>query len=337
MGTSLERCDVMGYNTLKLYGKQTCDYLYIQSDAVNSSDFSYVDSEPQTWNENTILLSTFDRSFVGGNSKILEDLRGYEIRRRKESDPYSEHITSLKGNDNNLSKLIIDYGVKNSSDYTYYLYPNLSDKNNSVTPLPLVTQPVSTKWNYWSLLVVQESDEDNVFYLDKLFKFEFNLNVGDMNNNAVISINQNFTPYPTVQYGNSNYWSGSLTSLCGFITCTEGEYVNSIDTINELKGLTTDGKRKFLKDIDGNMWEVKIASSITISTNNSSIEKIKSINISWVEVADASGISIINNPNKSLQEWILTKTGAAIPYKEYIWDDNEIWNDDYIWTESDTE
>lgn len=49
-----------------------------------------------------------------------------------------------------------------------------------------------------------------------------------------------------------------MTSLCGFITCTEGEYVNSIDAINELKGLTTDGKRKFLKDIDGNMWEVKI-------------------------------------------------------------------------------
>lgn len=324
----------MGYNTLKLCGGQTCDYLYIQSDAVDASDFSFVNSEPQSWGENTVLLSTFDSNFVGGNSKILDDLRGYEIRRRKDTEAYSDYITTLKETNNDMSKLILDYAVKNNSEYTYYLYPSLDNNTVGITPLPLVTQSVSTKWNYWSLLVVDETEEDKLFYLDKLFKFQFNVDIGDMSNNASISINQNFTPYPTIQYGASNYWSGSLTSLCGIVTCTDNQYIQTIDAINELKALTTDGKRKFLKDIDGNMWEVKITSPITISTNNESIGKLKSVTISWSEVADTSGVSIINNPNKSLQEWVLTKTGEIVPYKEYVWDDNSFWNDDYTWTES---
>ena len=116
---------------------------------------------------------------------------------------------------------------------------------------PSITETVKTNWKYWSLLIVDETEEENVFYLNKLFKFELNLTVDDMNNNASISVMQNFTKYPTIQYGTANYWSGSLSALCGFISCDDVNYIQTPSMINELKSLTSDTRRKFLKDMDG--------------------------------------------------------------------------------------
>lgn len=326
----------MGYNKIKLGGGQICDYLYIQSGEVDKSKFNVVNSEPLQWQSSTIMLSTFnDGKLTAGNSSLLGNIVGYELRRRKGSNAYSEYVTTIKETDNNTSKLVLDYAATNNSDYTYYLYPSVQNEDNNIEMLPMITESVITKWNYWSLLVVDETEVENVYYIDKIFKFGLNLDVGEMSNNAVISVNQNFTPYPTIQYGASNYWSGSLSSLAGIVTCTENKYIQPINAINELKALTSDGKRKFLKDTDGNLFEVKIVSPISISTNSTSIQNVKTVKISWAEVADTLGVSIVNNPDKSLDEWILTETGEVVPYKEYVWDDNATWDDNYIWTESD--
>ena len=72
-----------------------------------------------------------------------------------------------------------------------------------------------------------------------------------MSNNAVVSVLQNFTKYPTVQYGTANYWSGGLSALCGYVSCVDGNYIQTPNMIEELKKLTSDTRRKFLKDIDG--------------------------------------------------------------------------------------
>ena len=157
-----------------------------------------------------------------------------------------------------------------------------------------------------------------------------------MSNNAVVSINQNFTKHPTIHYGTANYWSSTLTSLCGFISCAnDSEYIQTPNMIEELKSLTSDTRRKFLKDIHGNIWEVKITAPINISTDDRTLERIKTIKISWSEVGDAKGVSIINNPSIPTTSWVLTESGEAVPYISYIWDDQYKWDDSFRWTERD--
>lgn len=324
----------MGYSTIILNGNQTCDYLHIQNTPVNASEVGYVNVEPNQWNDNTLLFAKFNNDLVAGDSKLTGSIVGYEIRRKKGASQYTEYVGTIKGTADELKaqKFIIDYMVKNNSDYTYYLFPATTISESGVVLSPSITDEVKTDWGYWSLLVVDETDEENVFYLNKMFKFELNLQTGERNNNAVVSVIQNFTKHPTVQYGMSNYWGSDLTSLCGFISCNNVDYVQTPNMTEELKALTSDTRRKFLKDIDGNVWEVKIAAPINISTDDNTLQRVKTAKVSWVEVGDASGISIINNPNIPATSWLLTETGEALPYVDYVWDEHYKWNNSYRWT-----
>lgn len=326
----------MGYNKIILGGNQVCDYLYVSESQIEQSKFQYINAEPAKWDPNTLMLAKFnDEDMSAGNSSLTENIKGYEIRRKSGNNLYTEYVGTVKENEEDKSKTkryIIDYMVKNNTDYSYYLYPSVGHSTNGILLTPSITEEVKTDWGYWSLLVVDESDEDNVFYLNKMFKFELNVAVDSMSNNATVSVLQNFTKYPTIQYGTSNYWSGGLSALCGYVSCVDSSYVQTPNMIDELKKLTSDTRRKFLKDIEGNIWEVKITASIDIAEEYSAIQSVKSVKINWTEVGEVSEISIINNPNAPTTSWVLTESGEAVPYMDYVWDNDSYWNSSHRWT-----
>ena len=325
----------MGYNKITLGGNQICDYIYVTKSLVEQSPYRYINVEPNNWEPDTLMLAKFnEKDMSAGNSSLVDNIEGYEIRRKSGDDLYTEYVGTIKEDPekSEVNKFMIDYMVKNNTDYTYYLYPSTTHSGNGIVLYPSITNEVRTDWGYWSLLVVDESDEDNVFYLNKMFKFELNLSTDAMNNNAVVSVLQNFTKYPTVQYGTANYWSGGLSALCGYVSCNDSSYVQTPNMIEELKKLTSDTRRKFLKDIDGNIWEVKITSPISVSEEYRAIQSVKSVKIDWTEVGEVSGISIINNPEAVTTSWILTETGEVVPYMDYVWDDKSRWINSYKWT-----
>ena len=325
----------MAYSKITLYGRQTCDYLYIQDSAVSADDFYNVNDEPLDWNQNTSLYANFnnkDSRLAAGDSAIIGTINGYEVYRRKYNESHAEYIGTIQKDEKNISDLMIDYAVKNGVDYTYYLYPNTDTSKSGTILSPFVTKQLAIDVPYWSLLIVDETDEENVFYLDKMFKFELNLQVGDMTNNADMAISRNFTKYPTVQYGSSNYWSGSLSALCGFIASNCVDYIQTPNMIDELKSISSDTRRKFLKDTEGNLWEVDISSPINMTIENTTLQAIKTWTFNWVEVGDTAGVSIINNPTKAAIDWMLTESGETIPYFTYQWGEQYIWDNSYLWT-----
>ena len=332
----------MAYNKITLYGNQICDYVYIQSDDSKLDNLDNVSGEPTAWSENTIFFADFnnpEHRLSAGNSELIGSIDKYEIRRKKYSDSYSEYVGTIRYTNKDEEKtnknFLIDYAVRNNVDYTYYLYPYTTKTPNGTIISPLVTKQVSIDCPYWSLFIVDESDEPDVYYLDKMFKFELNLQPGDMNNNAQVSIVQNFTRYPTVQYGSANYWSGSLTSLCGFIASNGIDYVQNVNMINELKEIVSDTRKKFLKDTDGNLWEVGVSAPLSIATEQTATCNVKTLSFSWVEVGSADGVSIIDNPDKSIYSWLITESGEVLPYMTYVWDDQYLWNESYYWTAND--
>lgn len=330
----------MAYNKITLCGKQTCDYLHIQTDAPGEGAFSYVDDEPAEWSDTTLLYANFNNEesrLSAGNSTIVGSISGYEVYRRKYNESIAEYVGTVQNNDDdkNISDVMIDYAAKNGVEYVYYLFPNWDTIESGTQLSPFVTKQLALDAPYWSLFIVDETDEENVFYLDKMFKFELNLQVDDMTNNAQVSISQNFTKYPTLQYGASNYWSGSLSSLCGFIASNCVDYVHNTNMVEELKSITSDTRRKFLKDMSGNLWEVNVSAPISISTENAALQNVKTWKFSWVEVGDTKGVSIINNPAKKTTDWVLTESGEFVPYFTYQWDEQYRWDDSYFWTPND--
>lgn len=328
----------MAYNKITLYGKQTCDYLYIQNTATEDNEFVNVDDAPAQWKDETVLYANFNNKnnrLGAGDSEIAGRIDGYEIYRKKYNEAHAEYIGTIKKSGESAGDLMIDYTVRNGVDYSYYLYPGAEKSQSGTVLYPFVTKQLSMDCPYWSLFIVDETEEENIFYLDKMFKFELNLQVDNMTNNAQVTISQNFTKYPTVQYGASNYWTGSLSSLCGFIASNCIDYVQTTNMINEVKSISSDTRRKFLKDIEGNLWEVNVASPISITTEQVALKELKTWSFSWVEVGDANGISIISNPNKPVTDWVLTENGVMLPHFTYVWGDNYKWDNSYFWTSND--
>ena len=327
----------MSYNKIILHGKQTCDYLYIQTSAPEET-FAKVDSEPTAWSKTTSLYANFNNKkerLSAGNSAVIGSIQGYEIYRKKYDEAIAEYVGTIQKSDEIIDDVLVDYSVKNGVEYTYYLFPNTGTTMSGSVLSPVITKQIAIDVPYWSLFIVDETDEENVFYLDKMFKFELNLQVDDMTNNTQVSISQNFTKYPTIQYGASNYWSGSLSSLCGFISANDVDYVQTVNMIDELKSIASDTRRKFLKDISGNLWEVNVGAPVSISTDNMTLQNVKTWKFSWVEVGDTKGISIINNPTRATTDWVLTESGKPLPYFTYVWDEQYVWDKDYMWTAND--
>ena len=328
----------MAYNKITLCGKQTCDYIYVQTDAPEGDTFEFVDDEPIAWNDSTSLYANFSNEesrLMAGDSAIIGNINGYEVYRRKYNESNAEYIGTIQKSEENINDLMIDYAVRNGVEYTYYLFPNSEETESGTQLSPFVTKQLSIDVPYWSLFIVDETDEENVYYMDKMFKFELNLQIDDMTNNTQVSISQNFTKYPTLQYGSSNYWSGSLSSLCGFIASNCVDYIQNVNMISELKSIASDTRRKFLKDTSGNLWEVNVSAPITISTENMSLQDVKTWKFSWVEVGDTKGVSIINNPTKKITDWVLTESGEIVPYFTYQWDEQYRWDNSYFWTAKD--
>ena len=64
--------------------------------------------------------------------------------------------------------------------------------------------------------------------------------------------------------------------------------------MEELKGLSTDGKDKFLKDRKGNFWKVRLNSAVSQKINDEYVEQAVVVTLGWMEIGDASN-SVVTN------------------------------------------
>jgi hypothetical protein len=175
---------------------------------------------------------------------------------------------------------------------------------------------------------------ENVLSVDKVFFFEMNVETGAMKNNTDFSVIKNFTPYPHIQRSPSNYWSGQLKGLLGRLAIDDCTFKQTPSMLQEIKELTQNTSRKFLKDRDGNFWEVELSSDITIDNNDKLDVQLKTKSFNWVEVGDASNISLVS-VGSGQESWLLTELGYEKIDTYHTWDDNAIWNDNDFWTESE--
>ena len=133
---------------------------------------------------------------------------------------------------------------------------------------------------------------ENKVTVSDIFEFEANISIGQMSNNTDFTVSKNFTKYPKVQHSYSNYWSGTLSGLLGIFNREGTKYTQTTEMLNKFKQLTTDDRRKFLKDRDGNIWEVSLSAANSVTTDNKLKNQLKTVSISWVEVADAADTMI---------------------------------------------
>lgn len=306
----------MGITNLTLYGSHICNYLYIKQGELSPSEktqLNNINFEPK-WVDGSEFMATFKNNLTAGNNEIGADFVGWTIYRKNITDNTAlEYVATIT--DNNVTELV-DYMVANRKEYKYYLFLNTTDY--MITPfVSNEDNVVPTNWDGYTLITTTRTNIKNRLKIKNVYQFGLNIETTEMSNNASINKLNNFTPYPKIQYSNSNHLSGTLKSLVGYVG-EQGEYIETQTVINQLRELTTDNSRKFLKDIKGNIFEIAIDDSIKFALlDDRIIEQPYTIQLSWVEVGNTNDVSITYA--NDLYAWALTRTGVPQYGTQYVW------------------
>ncbi len=186
-----------------------------------------------------------------------------------------------------------DFSLKSNAAYGYtfaaYDYNGVFVGNSTGT-IP------ARQFQHHSLLATKYSEEDGCYHVYKQYQFGCNLQNMSVSNNANSSYVQNFTPYPTRMYSNANYASGTLQALIGFVDRQSYHYFDSTKLMDELNALSTADYVLFLKDMKGHIRMIAPNGAITQTVNIKSPQLEVTISFPWVEIGDASKVSIIQLP-----------------------------------------
>lgn len=316
-------------NKVELRGAQTIDYLWMTNTEMTAeweTILNQASYEP-TWDINTQFLAKFNNTLNAGNAPEIASstLTGWKVYRQDLEGSALKYVKTLSPED----IFLVDYNVKWGQEYKYYLFPDYEAAMGS----PFVSAPVRACWTDWILLLCREEPNKNEFAVEESFLFQLNTTSGQMNNNADVQVFKTYQKYPKVIKGKSNYLSGQLSSLVGYMGESNGElkYIEKIDMIDRLTSLNTDNRRKFLKDKKGHVWEVELTAPSTLEYMENVATQPVTGGISWTEVESTEDVSIYNGNAREL--WLLTTTGSPEYNVKYIWMDTEYWTPSKYWTE----
>lgn len=281
----------MPINRARISGHVICDYIWCINTPLSQNDqefYSKIENEPK-WNQFTELLVTFNGSLLAGNITSGDStVTSWRIYRQKDDDENLELAAII---DNNATS-VTDYAICNKSNYTYSLF---AEADTYITA-PIVAPDVKTNWLGWTLFSVDGTAYPNEFSFREGFIFDLNFVAGQITNNVVVGKYDNFTQYPKIHKGRTNYYSGILSSLLAYTKCPAGTVENDPDMETRLKAFSTDTHRKFLRDQKGHLWEVEITAPIIIQSWNDNENYPYTVQVGWSEIGNAKDIIITNLP-----------------------------------------
>lgn len=244
----------------------------------------------------TLFFTDFSNGIDAGVLDTLNDtIIGISIYRQ---DQYGSTITPIANLGIN-DTFFYDYGARSQQGpYIYQVFPV---GENTYISTPISSNAISPCLWDWSLLSCTQRT-DGTYRVDAEYRFGKNLASGNVGNNNAPLISQNFTRYPTIQMSPSNWKSGSLQSLIGAIDYTNGQntYSDTLDLRDAIYSLSTNTNPLFLKNRKGDLLSVRIAGEISMETYDNTKEQAQFVSLPWVEVGNASRVSITVNPGDEL-------------------------------------
>ena len=279
--------------TVELLGAQTCDWLWIVAESMSDAnvqsvlaDYAY---EPDWTTYDTVFLAAFSDDLNAGNLNTT----GYTLYRRNLTSGAYERVGEF-----GISQLaVIDYAVRNNNGYVYQLWYTDATTYTS-TPIESVSITPFC-WDY--VLLACSQDGDGVYHVEKKYAFASNVSTSAISNNNEPNTEKNFTRYPVWQQDTALYKSGKLKAYIGSVNMSTNRYEGDTAAyLDELMSLSQSSYTLFLKDRRGDITMVRTSAAITATISDELPTQNTMIEIPWVEVGSAEGLSIILGVEESL-------------------------------------
>lgn len=280
-----------------------------QGDAANVLDL-YENSEfKPVWNTTSYslyLAANIIGNLEGGTGTSTG--AGFRIYRQEVGSNVLTPIATVPS----TTTAVKDYGIRSRKSYKYSLF--VYDSNQTFMLNVDNDTVVATNFKNYSLLVCDYDSTNDTYHVRKQYIFALNLSEGSVGNNNSPILNANFTAYPTRMPSTQNYVSGTLQGLIGVIYTVPAlieqiggikhtakpstlDYIDSVDLEKELYDLSIAPYQLFLRDMKGHLRMVSTNGAISMTTNLKQKQQSISISLPWVEIGDASDVSIIQTPD----------------------------------------
>lgn len=245
--------------------------------------------------------ATFLRMEVdeGYDESIIRDLPQYQrwtIYRVRTDTGESEKVCILPHGETG----IYDFGLKNNTEYVYRAYYGLGADNGYMYE----SRPIKMRyyWN-WSIVECEKVDGHGYYLADhsypnpmyhvvRIHQFQGNVDSGSVSNENQPYVENNFTPYPTVQKVGRKGLSGKLRSWVGQVKDTK--FRDSVKMVDDIMDMSTRNTVKFLRDRKGNLRLIEISAPIVKEVQDKYAEQPVQIEIPWVEIGDAKDCQIVS-------------------------------------------
>ena len=194
-----------------------------------------------------------------------------------------------------------DFGARNNTEYIYRAYYGLGADNGNCYE---TARPLKMRY-YWNWSIVECEVEtsryqyipthyfkNTMYHVKHVHQFQANVDSGAISNENQPYVENNFTPYPTVQKVGRKGLSGKLRAWVGSVKDTT--FRDSVQMVNDLMDLSTRNTVKFLRDRKGNLRMIEISDAIVKETQDKYAEQPVQIEIPWVEIGDAKDCQIVS-------------------------------------------
>ncbi len=276
----------MAKGKLTLGAHVWCDWMTITT-STPGEETQTLDYEP-VWDKQSKFLAKFDNTLRTGNLRADgTPPTSWAIYRQEVGKEAMQYVMTAEGTEAHC----YDYMAANNTQYIYHSFARTESdmsedkRSNIITP----------DWNGWILTTLDTTDSSDLFVPHEIFCFDYNLELSDMTNNTTFNQLETFGRYPVIQRSSANHLSGQLKGLVGVMD-SNYRYVDTVDMANAIQALTTDTRRKLLKDLKGHVWEVELFSSIIFSIEARLAKEPYSATIQWIEVGDASDLRVVTVP-----------------------------------------
>lgn len=274
--------------SLTLNGVQKCNWLAVGTDSYDVSDFDDITFTP-TWGSSTEFYATFEFDLEAGTLSSTQSSTAIALYRQNIDTGTLNFLFETTS----VIQAIKDYGVQSKTRYSYVLFYITNG---------LYSAAVVSNGNYckqfqaYTLIeATQDTTYPEVYHVVQTWRFGANLSVGAVSNNNMPNMLTNFTGYRIKQASSRIGRSGTLQSLLS--TPQNRAYADSVTEMERLYKASLSNNTFFLKDMKGNLYMVAISAPITQTQNLKPKEIPVTVSITWEEVGEAAGLSIIQTPS----------------------------------------
>ena len=245
-----------------------------------------------------------------------------------------------------------DFGACNNTEYIYKAYYAATNYEGytltSERPMKMryywnwaiiETTPANTEYMKFPIAGAYEEETqyitlyNTLYHVKRVHQFQANVDSGSISNENTPYVENNFTPYPTVQKVGRKGLSGKLRAWVGGVKDTQ--FRDSVQMVDDLMDMSTRNTVKFLRDRKGNLRMIEISDAIVKETQDKYAEQPVQIEIPWVEVGDAKDCQIVSLLTDGLMargdDIIDTATAISVDQDGYVtWTMND---DGYVGSE----